>query len=130
MQTDFGQLEEGRIVSLYTISRGRLTAKISDLGATLVELWVPDKNGDLADVVLGFDRPQDYIQSGTFFGATVGRNANRVKDAAFVLGGKTYTEQKARDYLEKARLSLEKIPPSPYRDLLEAWRLFMLDREM
>ena len=91
MQKDFGQLTEGRIVSLYTISRGRLTAKISDLGATLIELWVPDQNGDLADVVLGFDRPEDYIQSGTFFGATVGRNANRVKDAAFVLGGRTYT---------------------------------------
>lgn len=54
----------------------------------------------------------------------------RARDLILALGGKTYTEKKAGEYLEKARLSLEKIPPSPYRDLLEAWRLFMLDREM
>lgn len=90
MKTDFGRLSDGRIASLYTITRGHLTAQICDLGATLVRLWVPDRTGERADVVLGFDRPEDYIQSGTFFGATVGRNANRVRNAAFVLGNQTY----------------------------------------
>lgn len=89
MQNDFGMMADGRIISLYTITCGQLTAEITDLGATLVRLWVPDREGNRADVVLGFDNPADYIRSGTFFGATVGRNANRVKDAAFVLGGTT-----------------------------------------
>ena len=91
MQNDFGMMADGRIISLYTITCGQLTAEITDLGATLVRLWVPDREGNRADVVLGFDDPADYIRSGTFFGATVGRNANRVKNAAFVLGETTYT---------------------------------------
>ena len=90
MKKDFGCLPDGTMVSLYTISCGKLRAEISDLGATLVRLYVPDSEGVLADVVLGFDRPEDYIASGTFMGAVVGRNANRVKNAAFVLDGKTY----------------------------------------
>ena len=90
MQKDFGMMADGKIISLYTISRGQLTAEITDLGATLVRLWVPDREGNRADVVLGFDDPADYIRSGTFFGATVGRNANRVKNASFVLGETTY----------------------------------------
>ena len=91
MQKVFGIMADGRESSLYTISCGHLTAEITDLGATLVRLWVPDRDGNREDVVLGFDSPQAYIQNGTFFGATVGRNANRVKNAAFVLGSKTYS---------------------------------------
>ena len=91
MKKDFGPLSDGRIASLYTISRGQLTAQITDLGATLVRLWVPDRNGNRADVVLGFDTPDDYIRSTSFMGATVGRNANRVKNAAFVLEKTTCT---------------------------------------
>ena len=90
MRKDFGLLPDGVMASLYTISCGKLRAEISDLGATLVRLYVPDRKGVLADVVLGFDRPEDYIASGTFMGAVVGRNANRVKNAAFVMNGKTY----------------------------------------
>lgn len=90
MKKEFGRLASGEMASLYTISCGKLTAEISDYGATLVRLFVPDREGNLADVVLGFDDPNSYTASGTFFGSVVGRNANRVKNAAFVLGGKTY----------------------------------------
>lgn len=89
MKKEFGQLPDGRTASLYTIVGGGLRAEISDFGATLVRLYVPDGNGEMADVVLGFDSIGDYKTSGTFFGAVVGRNANRVKNATFVLGGKT-----------------------------------------
>ncbi len=91
MKAFFGNLPTGEALSLYTISCGQLRAEISDLGATLVKLFVPDAKGDLADVVLGFDSPEGYLTSGAYFGATVGRNANRVKGAAFVLGGLTYS---------------------------------------
>ena len=82
----FGSLPGGAQVFLYTISNGRLTAQISDFGATLVRLYVPDRAGALADVVLGFGDANDYRTSTTYFGATVGRNANRIGGAAFFLG--------------------------------------------
>ena len=90
MKKSFGILPDGSKASLYTIKGGDLTAEISDLGATVVKLFVPDSKGNLADVVLGFDDPNDYIKSGTYFGTIVGRNANRVGKACFVMDGKTY----------------------------------------
>ena len=90
MKKTFGAMPNGETAYLYTITNGVLTAEISDCGATLVRLFVPDREGNLADVVLGFDTPCDYIASGTFFGATVGRNSNRIGGAAFSLNGKVY----------------------------------------
>ena len=91
MKESFGILPSGESTSLYTISCGSLTAAVSDYGATLVRLLVPDKDGALSDVVLGYDDCNGYrTANGAFFGATVGRNANRIKNAAFVLNGKTY----------------------------------------
>lgn len=84
----FGVLPSGEQTFLYTISSGRLEAQISDFGATLVRLYVPDSKGELADVVLGFDDANDYLGSTTYFGATVGRNANRIGGASFAIGGK------------------------------------------
>ena len=92
MQEKFGILPTGQAATLYTISCGQLTAAVTDYGATLVKLMVPDKNGALADVVLGFDDCNGYrTGNGGFLGATVGRNANRMKGSAFVLGNKTWS---------------------------------------
>ncbi len=90
MKSDFGTLPTGETASLYTVRDGGLTARISDFGATLVSLLVPDAQGNVADVVLGFDSPQGYADSACYLGATVGRNANRIKGAAFELSGKTH----------------------------------------
>ena len=90
MKIFFGKTPQGEDAYLYTLSCGELTAVVSDFGATLVKLFVPDARGELADVVLGFDCPADYAASGTFFGATVGRNANRVKNGCFILNNTTY----------------------------------------
>lgn len=78
----FGTLKSGENAYLYTISGGRLKAVISDLGATVVRLYV-----DSRDVVLGFDGPNDYIASGTFFGSVVGRNCNRTANATVCING-------------------------------------------
>ena len=91
MKKPFGPMADGSQAFLYTITNGTITAEISDCGATLVRLFVPDKDGKLTDVVLGFDSPAEYIASGTFFGATVGRNSNRVGGASFTLNGKVCT---------------------------------------
>ena len=90
MKKEFGLRSDGKMAYLYTIRAGKLTAEISDHGATLVKLFVPDSKGNVADVVLGFDSPDAYTASGTFFGATVGRNANRVGKAQFPLNGRVH----------------------------------------
>jgi len=89
VKENFGLLPAGEQASLYTISCGKLTAAVTDLGATLVKLLVPDSNGNVADVVLGCDDASGYFSGSSFLGATVGRNANRVKNACFILNNKT-----------------------------------------
>ena len=91
MQENFGILPSGQAASLYFISCGQLTAAVTDYGANLVRLFVPDQNGTLADVVLGYDDCNGYrVTNGAALGATVGRNSNRLKGASFELGGTTY----------------------------------------
>lgn len=86
----FGTLPSGESASLYTISCGKLTACITNYGAALVRLLVPDKNGIPGDVVLGYDDCSGYRQGTACLGATVGRNANRTKKARFSLNGETW----------------------------------------
>ena len=93
MREFFGVLPDGKTASLYTIKSGKMTAVFTDMGATLHRLFVPDRGGKLADVVLGFDTPEKYWEGGTFFGAVVGRNCNRIGGAAFSLNGKQYQLQ-------------------------------------
>ena len=83
MKQSFGNLPSGEAVSLYTISGGRLRAAVTDLGATLVSLWV-----DGVDVVLGCDDASGYLGNEGFLGAVVGRNANRIQNSAFPLNGR------------------------------------------
>ncbi|MBE6975706.1 MAG: galactose mutarotase [Ruminococcaceae bacterium] len=90
MKELFGLRSDGRSAYLYTITGGGLTAVVSDHGATLIRLYAPDAKGNVEDVILGFDKPDDYTASTTYFGATVGRNANRVGGAKFSLNGVTY----------------------------------------
>ncbi len=89
MKKDFGTLENGQKAWLYEISWGEIKAQISDFGATLVRLYVPDSKGNAEDVILGYDSPQEYVKKGGYLGATVGRNANRVAGGCFRLGEKT-----------------------------------------
>ncbi len=86
MKEFFGILPTGEEASLYTISCGRFRARVTDYGAALVQLWVPDREGNCADVVLGYDDCNGYREGDAFLGATVGRNANRLQGASFILG--------------------------------------------
>jgi len=91
-QSDFGQTPEGAKVELYTLTnRNGLIAKVTNFGAIITELHVPDRNGTLGDIVLGFDTLAPYLKKHPYFGATVGRVANRIAAGTFVLEGKTYT---------------------------------------
>lgn len=93
MKQNFGTLPTGQSASLYTISSGLITARITDFGAALVQLWVPDRDGNMEDVVLGYDCAGDYLAGDACLGATIGRNANRIHNACFILQGKTWAMQ-------------------------------------
>lgn len=82
----FGTLEGGETVNLYTIKGKNTTAEIMNLGASLVRLTVFGR-----DVIGGFDTPADYVADDSYQGATVGRVANRIENAEFVMDGKTYS---------------------------------------
>jgi aldose 1-epimerase len=88
----FGQTPDGQPVDLYTLTNAHgLRAKITNYGALLVSLEVPDKSGKLADVTLGYDKLDGYIKNNSpYFGVTVGRYANRIGKAKFVLNGVEY----------------------------------------
>ena len=91
-QSKFGNLPDGAAVEQYTLSNAAgIICKIINYGGIITELHVPDKNGRLADVVLGFDKFERYLQSHPYFGAIVGRYANRIAKGKFTLDGKTYS---------------------------------------
>jgi aldose 1-epimerase len=86
----FGTVD-GKQVDIYTLTNANgMVAKIMNYGATLTELDVPDRNGKLDDVVLGFDTLAGYLQKEPYFGAIVGRVGNRIANGRFTLNGRTY----------------------------------------
>ena len=87
----FGQTADGQEVFLYTLTNSKgLRARITNFGAILVSLHVPDRDGSLGDVVLGFDALEGYVNQTAYLGATVGRYANRIAKATFTLDGTEY----------------------------------------
>ncbi len=88
-KTVFGKTREGKEVELYTITnKAGMKAEVMTFGAILKSLYVPDKKGNLTDVVLGYDKLWMYFKNGSFFGATVGPSANRIGGACYKVNGK------------------------------------------
>ena len=88
----FGMTHRGEAVSLYTLKNAHgMQAKVLDYGGIIVSLRVPDRNGRLDDVVLGFDSLGDYERGSPYFGAIIGRYGNRIARGRFTLDGRTYT---------------------------------------
>lgn len=91
-QEAFGENTFGDAVELFTLTNAQgMRVCIMTHGATIVSLETPDKNGTLADVVLGHDSAEEYVQQTPFFGCVAGRFANRIKDGKFTLDGEEYT---------------------------------------
>ena len=87
----WAQLPDKGEVKLYTITNSNgMKAMVSSLGAALIKLVVPDKNGMEADVVLGFDNAEDYLKNSSFFGVVIGPSANRIGNAEYSIDGVTY----------------------------------------
>jgi|TARA_B110000495_G_scaffold200559_1_gene216052 aldose 1-epimerase len=87
----FGEVD-GKSVQLYTLSNeSGAKVSITNYGGTVTSLIVPDKNGTMGDVVLGFDTVDDYVEKSPYFGCITGRYANRISKGKFTLDGKEYT---------------------------------------
>ena len=88
----FGKNVFGEETDLFTLTNSNgLRARIMNHGGILVSLEVPDRDGNLADVVLGHDTAAEYAEEGPYFGAAIGRFGNRIKDGKFTLDGVEYT---------------------------------------
>ena len=116
----FGVTSKGETAYLYELTnKNNMTAKVSDFGANLVALIVPDKNGNLADVTLGYDDVKDYEENGSFFGAVIGPSANRIANASFSIDGVEYKLQ-----VNDGKNNLHSdIPGGPHKRMWEAEEL-------
>ncbi len=86
----FGITKDNEEISLFTMKNDKLTATVTDFGAILVNLLVPDKTGALRDVVLGYDNAEGYFVNHGSLGSSVGPVANRTAGGSFTLDGVTY----------------------------------------
>lgn len=88
----FGHTADGHDVQIVTLTNSHgMRARVMSYGAALQSLLVPDRNGKLADVVLGYDTLQGYLDRRQYLGSTVGRYANRIAHGKFTLDGKSYS---------------------------------------
>lgn len=87
----FGRTAEGKEVLIYTLVNSKgMGIEVSNYGATLISVTTPDKNGRFDDVVLGYDDVTDYIENEGYFGATIGRNGNRIGKGVVMINGTSY----------------------------------------
>ena len=91
-QAEFGKMPDGAAIRIYTLTnKNKLQARIADYAGVVVSLNAPDRNGRMADVVLGFDTLPEYLANPTqYFGAIIGRYGNRIGAARFTLNGVEY----------------------------------------
>ncbi|XP_069788031.1 galactose mutarotase isoform X3 [Narcine bancroftii] len=86
----FGTLPDGRPVRRFTLSSDSVTLRVLSFGAILTSLETKDRDGQTADIVLGFDNLEGYINKHPYFGAVIGRVANRIAEGKFSIDGKDY----------------------------------------
>ena len=89
--SQFGRTITGSEIKLYTIeNKNGAKAAVTNIGACLVNLVMPNDKGEFKDIILGFESGEQYLVNGSFFGATVGRCANRTANAKFTIDGTEY----------------------------------------
>jgi aldose 1-epimerase len=90
-KSPFGKTKDGQEITLYTIrNRHGLLLKMMNYGATVVALETPDRHGKVANITLGFDKLDGYLERHPYFGSTVGRYANRIAEGKFKIDGQEY----------------------------------------
>lgn len=88
----FGRIEDGTEALLYTLTNNNgVSMSVTNYGGIITELKVPDKNGSISDIVLGYDKVEDYVKENPYLGATIGRYGNRIAKGKFILNGTEYS---------------------------------------
>jgi len=108
----FGVLADGREVLEYTLANSAgMSARIINYGATVTSLFVPDKDGNIEDVVLGYDSLQGYVNGSEYFGAVVGRYGNRIAKGQFLIDGQQYqlTINNGENHLHGGKIGFNKV---------------------
>ncbi len=91
-QSEFGRMPDGTVITLYTLRNAAgMEAQICNYGGIVVSLKTPDRHGVRTDVVLGYDNLGDYLKRGNYFGALIGRYANRIAGGKFTIDGHSYS---------------------------------------
>ncbi len=92
MEKEIYTMPDGRSIKEYTLTNNKgITVKILNYGAIITSMITPDKNGNLKDIVLGFDNIEPYLENPPYFGAIIGRVANRISGCTFKIGTEQYT---------------------------------------
>ena len=87
----FEKIVDGKQVTLFTLENSKgVKVTLTNYGGKIVNAWIPDRNGKMADIILGFNTIEEYVKGSKSFGATVGRYANRIAKGTFTLDGVTY----------------------------------------
>lgn len=90
-KTPFGRLPDGRAATLYTLTNANgLVVKVTDYGGIITEIHAPDREGNFADIVLGYERVEPYVDASPYFGALIGRYGNRLRAGRFAIDGRQY----------------------------------------
>ncbi len=109
-KTDFGKVD-GQPISLYTLKNSNgMEVAITNYGATVVSIKVPDKKHQVADIALGYDKIDGYVTDKSYFGVTAGRYANRIAKGRFTLDGKSYqiTQNDGENALHGGKMGFNK----------------------
>ncbi len=112
--TAIGQIEDFDSIKLYTLrNQSGMTVKVTNYGAIITSIVVPDRDGVMADVALGYNRVEDYMNAVAkpYFGAIVGRYGNRIAKGEFKLNGETYTlaRNNGENHLHGGVIGLDKV---------------------
>lgn len=108
----FGKMDDGRQVDIYCLSnQGGTKIEITDFGGIIVSIAVPDKNGEFNDIALGFENLDDYLHRNEYFGAIIGRYANRIKDGTFRLNSDRYylAKNDGPNHLHGGQIGFDKV---------------------
>lgn len=108
----YGKLPTGQEVRIFTLTNSHgLIAKVMEYGAILVSMEVPDGNGHLADITLGYEDLEGWLTNSSYFGASIGRFGNRIKEGRFTLDGKAYllATNNGPNHLHGGKMGFDKV---------------------
>ena len=108
----FGNTPDGSVADIFTLTNSNnMTVDITNFGGIIVAIKVPDKNGKLTDVTLGYDTLDGYLKKGPYFGALIGRHANRIENSEFELNGVTYrlAQNEGKNHLHGGMKGFDKV---------------------